>query len=358
MVLKPRIFVFTVFLYFWGAPANAQAIYFHAANVSEEAANDLEWAAYHVNMGTEDGTELLPYYDWWQSYSRNAFQEFTLYNNSNTSHTVRFEVYYEYPDDYQREFLFEVNGIAVGHQIIRIEPSEFERGYYAFYDVTFPPNESTTVKVYNLFGSISNSFPNGIPRFTATISNRRLDPHRPYFAVEESWIRDICFIGKSKWVEVVNAEKSFMAILEREGSLANDFFILHKTNGNTWEIEFTSRFVEKNRKALRLEVGYGNWGFSEPMSMGWQFDIADAMTEYENIFLTNRQLRVLRNAIYARHGYVFKDEGMQNMFEEMIEPYFGQIYYWPNPGFTEDMLTETDRANIATIQRLEALAGD
>jgi len=64
-------------------------------------------------------------------------------------------------------------------------------------------------------------------------------------------------------------------------------------------------------------------------------------------YLTKEQLRILRNLFYALHGYNFKDSTLLNYFSS----YFGS--YKINYEFTEDMITETERRNIAIIQREE-----
>lgn len=58
------------------------------------------------------------------------------------------------------------------------------------------------------------------------------------------------------------------------------------------------------------------------------------------------QLRLLRNAVYARHGRTFASADLRTLFG-------GQIWYKPNPDYSDDLLTETDRANIRLIQEFE-----
>ena len=58
------------------------------------------------------------------------------------------------------------------------------------------------------------------------------------------------------------------------------------------------------------------------------------------------QLRLLRNAVYARHGRTFASADLQALFG-------GYVWYKPNPDYSDDLLTETDRANIALIKEFE-----
>lgn len=58
------------------------------------------------------------------------------------------------------------------------------------------------------------------------------------------------------------------------------------------------------------------------------------------------QLRILRNAVYARHGRTFASADLQTLFGRYV-------WYRPDPDYSDDLLTETDRANIALIQECE-----
>ncbi len=57
-------------------------------------------------------------------------------------------------------------------------------------------------------------------------------------------------------------------------------------------------------------------------------------------------LRIWRNAIYARHGRTFRSEDLQALFNEYA-------WYKPDSEYTDDKLTDIDRANIKLIQEFE-----
>lgn len=62
--------------------------------------------------------------------------------------------------------------------------------------------------------------------------------------------------------------------------------------------------------------------------------------------LFTEDLRRLRNEIYARHGRAFKDAELRS--------YFGSLdWYKVDPQFTEASLSAVERANAATIRKLE-----
>lgn len=66
----------------------------------------------------------------------------------------------------------------------------------------------------------------------------------------------------------------------------------------------------------------------------------------DTFFLSNEQLRLLRNAFYAIHGYRFKSQVLQNYFTQCGR-------YKPNSSFSEADFNETERKNIELIRQME-----
>ncbi|MBP5450874.1 MAG: YARHG domain-containing protein [Treponema sp.] len=62
------------------------------------------------------------------------------------------------------------------------------------------------------------------------------------------------------------------------------------------------------------------------------------------------QLRLMRNAIYARHGRVFTSVDLQSLWE-------CYTWYKPNPDYNDSMLTKTDKKNLKLIQDMEKVTG-
>jgi hypothetical protein len=66
--------------------------------------------------------------------------------------------------------------------------------------------------------------------------------------------------------------------------------------------------------------------------------------------LSRRDLRILRNTIYARHGRKFKSKLLQAYFDDMS-------WYKADPKFSEKKLTKVDVTNIRMIKSVEDSLG-
>lgn len=63
--------------------------------------------------------------------------------------------------------------------------------------------------------------------------------------------------------------------------------------------------------------------------------------------LDKTQLRLMRNAVYARHGRTFKSVDLQSLWE-------CYTWYKKNPNYSDSLLTDIDKYNIELIQKYEA----
>lgn len=83
-----------------------------------------------------------------------------------------------------------------------------------------------------------------------------------------------------------------------------------------------------------------------------------ALTEDDLKDLSEDQIRIARNEIFARHGYTFSSEDLKNYFSS-------KSWYTPNPDLnasTDDLygkmgLTETEISNIHFIEEYEEAHG-
>ena len=67
--------------------------------------------------------------------------------------------------------------------------------------------------------------------------------------------------------------------------------------------------------------------------------------------MSQTDLRIMRNEIYARHGLIFQSAEMKNYFSS-------QPWYTPQYDNVIDMLSYIEKNNIALIKRYESLQGE
>jgi hypothetical protein len=65
------------------------------------------------------------------------------------------------------------------------------------------------------------------------------------------------------------------------------------------------------------------------------------------LLLNNEQLRILRNSVYAYHGYGFKSIDLHEYFSK-------QYWYKPNNDFSESLFSENEKININNILNEES----
>lgn len=71
------------------------------------------------------------------------------------------------------------------------------------------------------------------------------------------------------------------------------------------------------------------------------------LKESDIIGLSKKELRIMRNWIYARHGYSFRSQDLQNYFSK---------YEWYHPKYAEvpyNLLSDIEQRNIELIKRNE-----
>jgi hypothetical protein len=62
--------------------------------------------------------------------------------------------------------------------------------------------------------------------------------------------------------------------------------------------------------------------------------------------ITARDVRLMRNEIYARHGYIFTDNSLDKYFRL-------KTWYKPNPQFKQSMLSEHEKGFISKLLNVE-----
>jgi hypothetical protein len=70
------------------------------------------------------------------------------------------------------------------------------------------------------------------------------------------------------------------------------------------------------------------------------------LSRSELVGFSNWELRIMRNEIYAKYGYIFKSEDLRNYFNQ-------QSWYKPRYNDVSDKLTSIEKQNAVTIKSME-----
>ena len=118
----------------------------------------------------------------------------------------------------------------------------------------------------------------------------------------------------------------------------DDFFLYWSSSAGRYILdENVTKDQLKNAYCPADYFAYNDLKFSKLDSKLTEEDLKD---------LDKSQLRLMRNAIYARHGRTFKSVDLQSLWE-------CYTWYEKNPNYSDDLLTDTDKYNIELIQKFE-----
>lgn len=155
-----------------------------------------------------------------------------------------------------------------------------------------------------------------------------------------------------------NTWSNSISTLEIEIVNYADIWINEVTIANTHEYDY--RFIKDNHyriskhdyepnlsDQLVIKIARFEKYLTPPYSILGEFILEQ---EYINnqwlYFLTKGQLRILRNSIYAYHGYIFKSLDLNALFSNVKG-------YTPNKYFSESEFNECEKENIKTISNYE-----
>jgi hypothetical protein len=113
----------------------------------------------------------------------------------------------------------------------------------------------------------------------------------------------------------------------------------------------------EDRIELQLvSAALGEWEGDPNVALGDRNPLADPntlterLTEAQLADLSRRDLRILRNTIFARYGRAFKSEQLQAYFSQ-------KVWYELDPAYSDDRLNDVDKDNIAKIVAVEESLG-
>lgn len=107
--------------------------------------------------------------------------------------------------------------------------------------------------------------------------------------------------------------------IETEGNFSD--------KGSTEEIDYTNEDIEKD-------------AFLFPSD-------SVLITEDELEKLDDKTVELIKNEIYARHGYIFTNRALKKYFESFN-------WYEPNEEYSPNLLNPTEKANLKTIKKFQS----
>lgn len=136
-------------------------------------------------------------------------------------------------------------------------------------------------------------------------------------------------------------------------------------NENTGLLDCTDFYADIGRIAFYYRAFFDtpdSWNATYYISENRHLFAADkdltshALSPEDLSYLTKRQLRILRNAFYACHGYDFKSEDLKRYFariDTLQHEEAGKRKRFVNPHFSEADFNEIERKNIELIRQME-----
>ena len=207
--------------------------------------------------------------------------------------------------------------------------------------IRFNKKEVTTTKVkYKSSYSIdSNIEKNGM-------SHSHWDGYYLY-GTGSSWKNSI---GKIKLIIINNLHYGYLDIIRMGDSIWGESIKdkLSKINENTYEAVFTN--IEPNFTEIFYIYFENILSDSGPKCFPGYFPFIKQITNQEELkWYKKDQLRIIRNAIYALHGYQFKSEDLKNLFIVVGEEWYPSYNERIKTGFSEESLSEIEKENIRII---------
>ncbi|MDR2809426.1 MAG: YARHG domain-containing protein, partial [Tannerellaceae bacterium] len=139
-----------------------------------------------------------------------------------------------------------------------------------------------------------------------------------------------CWVYKN-WKEQKPEEQSIAATVATNPGVIIDDVRLDKENIDNTNIQATTTTVPSRSSSSSLQLSNR------------------LLTEADLRSLSEAQLRILHNEIYARHGYICESKGVQEYFSQ-------QSWYHPRSKDVTRLLTATEKKNVELIRKLEASA--
>lgn len=145
--------------------------------------------------------------------------------------------------------------------------------------------------------------------------------------------------GKNISFCIINNKRGFKVPYQYKNNQVIEKFYYWSPSEQRYILDETVTLEQiKNANCPEDFFAYNSLNFSKLDSKLTDADLKD---------LDKLQLRLMRNAVYARHGRTFKSVDLQSLWE-------CYTWYKKNPNYSDSMLSNIDKYNIDLIQKYES----
>ena len=149
----------------------------------------------------------------------------------------------------------------------------------------------------------------------------------------------------------------------KNGNLNNGYYDAKSNYNNTYDNTGAAYDYYEDDYYDEGDAGPGSMEYDGYAAGGYQgssasqFDYLMSLDSSAVLFseedlngLSARELTYLRNSVYARHGYIFNSQELNDFFS-------GYIWYSPNPGVTTEDVSANEKKNAAMIRNYQDTYG-
>jgi len=119
--------------------------------------------------------------------------------------------------------------------------------------------------------------------------------------------------------------------------------VANTENVKVKDIEWNSQIQQTEQRSTNSQVNSNSYSDDNNVSLALSTRL---LTEDDLNGISKRKLRILRNEIYARHGYFFKSKDLRDY-------YSAKDWYHPQYNDVSNLLNTIEKRNVAFIQRHE-----
>lgn len=167
------------------------------------------------------------------------------------------------------------------------------------------------------------------------------------FGTGSSWKNSI---GKIKLVIINNLPYGYIETVRMGKDIGGTSIKnkISKIDEKTYEVIFTN--IEPNYTDIFYICFDNILSDSGPKYFPAYFPFIKKITNSDELkWYTKAQLRIIRNTIYALHGYQFKSEDLKNLFIVVGKDWNPTYHERIKSGFSEESLSEIEKENIRII---------